>query len=348
MKRFLNTLDKFWFAEAPAARLALLRILIGAFSLWYLAPRYSMFLKMGNTEQSLFEPVGIIELLLGAPLPTQAFHALVVLTLAANIAFLFGWRHKFSGPAFAALLFFVLSYRNSWSMIFHSDNVLVLHVLILGIARAADALSLDALRARTSPAHDGQVGYLHAYAGTAPRLAGDWRYGWPIRLISLVTLCSYFLAGVAKVAGPMGWTWATRESLRSQIAVDSLRKELLGGVAPPAFLTIYDNLYLFTIMAVVSMAVELLAPMVILNKRAAQVWAVIAFLGHWGIFFVMGITFRYQMSGMIFASFFDVERAVEWLRARFNRDAQPGTRLRPAVSAFNQQLVSHGYAEKEK
>lgn len=34
---------------------------------------------------------------------------------------------------------------------------------------------------------------------------------------------------------------------------------------------------------------------------------------HWGIYVLMGITFSYPMSGVLFAPFFRVERVTQWL-----------------------------------
>ena len=198
MKKLIQTLNKFWFTEAPATRLATLRIIIGGYALIYLAPRYGMFLGIGQTSPTLFEPVGFASFL-AAPLPVAVFQALVILTLAANVAFLLGWRHRATGAAFAFLLVFVLSYRNSWTMIFHSDNVLVWHVLILGATRASDAFSLDAWR--RSRQFSNTNGSLDAPV--------HWRYGWAISLMCAVTVSTYFLAGVAKLAGPDGLNWMT-------------------------------------------------------------------------------------------------------------------------------------------
>ncbi len=41
-----------------------------------------------------------------------------------------------------------------------------------------------------------------------------------------------------------------------------------------------------------------------------------AFCMHWGILGVMGIKFRYQLAGVIYAPFFDLERALGRLRLR--------------------------------
>jgi hypothetical protein len=298
MTRFVRLLDAFWFAPAPAARLAVLRILIGAFAFVLVADHYSAWVEISRTSPSLFEPVGVA-VVLDRPLPPEVFQGLLLACLAANGAFVLGWRHRGTGPVFAALLLGVLCYRNSWSMIYHSANLVVLHVLILGVAPAADALSLDARR------RAGQR------AGRNP--AGDWRYGWPIRLICAVTVVTYFLAGVAKVAGPLGWSWATGTALRSQVAADALRKEVLGEASSPLFAALYDHVWLFAILAAGSLALELGAPLALLSRRLAWGWAVSAFLMHWGIFFIMGITFRYHLAGVAFAPFFAVEHILPWL-----------------------------------
>ncbi|MGH8009427.1 MAG: hypothetical protein ACREQ3_20750 [Candidatus Binatia bacterium] len=317
MKRLLRLLDDFWFAEAPASRLATLRVLIGAYALYYVGTRYSMLVEVGGTRPSLFDPVGVAAFL-DQPLAPVVFQVLVIATLVANVAFLLGWQYRYAGPAFAVLLLWVLCYRNSWSMIYHSDNVLVLHVLILGLTRAADALSLDA-RARSR-----RVRANVSFQALGPGMAEDrraervayldtnascgWQYGWPIRLMCAVAVLAYFVTGVAKVAGPLGWSWAHGEALLSQVAADGLRKDLLGAGASPWISTLYDYVFLFAIMGVGSLALELGAPVALLNKRLSLLWAVSTFLMHWGIFFIMGITFRYQLSGMIFAPFFMVKK----------------------------------------
>lgn len=300
MKRLLRAIDDFWFEEAPATRPALLRVLIGAYTLYYLGRRYRMFLKVARTDPALFKPVGAVSYL-EKPIPTSAFRGVLVATLAANVAFILGLRHRYTGPLFAGLLLWVLSYRNSWSMIYHNDNALVLHAAILGLSRSADALSVDAL-ARTLRSPD---------VGQEANPAGDWRYGWPIRLINTATTLTYFLAGVAKVKGPLGWGWAGGETLRSQIGVDGLRKELLGEGAAPLAFTLYDKVGLFRMLAAGSLALELGAPLALLNKKLSRLWAINAFLMHWGIYFTMKITFRYQLAGLIFSPFFDLDRLVK-------------------------------------
>jgi hypothetical protein len=53
-----------------------------------------------------------------------------------------------------------------------------------------------------------------------------------------------------------------------------------------------------------------------------HIWAAGAFGMHWGIYFLMRIKFRYQLLGLIFASFFDLERLFERHEFRVARKAQ--------------------------
>jgi hypothetical protein len=325
MKSWLKRLEEFWFAAAPPERLALLRIAVGAFALYYIGARYDMLMKIAGTDASLFDPVGLAAIS-GRPLAVGLFQGLLIATLLANGAFLLGWRFRLTGPLFGLLLMWLLCYRNSWSMIFHSDNAMVMHAMILGLSRAGDAWSLDARRRRKAAPAD------------LPIEAG-WQYGWPIRLSCAITTATYFLAGVAKLA-TQGFGWASGEALRAQVAVDSLRKELLGEGAPALAYALYDEIWLFAILGAGTLVFELGAPLALLHKRAGQFWAAQVWLMHVGIYFVMGISFRYQLLGLIFLSFLDADRAVVWAAERTRlarlfaaRKAKPGGRPTHAEAA---------------
>jgi hypothetical protein len=73
---------------------------------------------------------------------------------------------------------------------------------------------------------------------------------------------------------------------------------------------------MFGVMALGSLVLELVAPAMLFHKWLSRLWAVGAFQMHWGIYFIMGIKFRYQQSGLIFASFLPVERVLTWLVPR--------------------------------
>ncbi len=276
------------YAPVSAARPGLLRAANGMYTAYYLARRVKTFRQVHRTDSELFQPVGPARVL-RKPLPPLVADAVYYAAMASNVAFTLGIKHRVVGPVNSTLMLWTLSYRNSWSMIFHNDNNLVLHTGVLGLTSSADAVAVGAPSTSPTPA---------------------WKYAVPVRLIQLVTATNYFLAGLAKVAGPLGWKWADGEVLRRQVAADGLRKELLGSKAAGLGIRLYRQTGLFKVMAVSSLVVELAAPVVLLDRRAAKVWAISAFGMHWGIFFIMGIRFRHNMSGVLYLPYFPIERAL--------------------------------------
>ncbi|MCA9657670.1 MAG: metallophosphoesterase, partial [Myxococcales bacterium] len=144
-------LDRFWRPETPATRLAALRILLGAFALVYLAVRLPHLASAGSFDPAGFKPIGVTALL-GGPLAAPLPGILAVAALALAVAFVVGWRFAITGPLFAAALLWVTTYRNSWGMVFHTENLMVMHVLVVGLGASADAWSLDARRRRAAGA----------------------------------------------------------------------------------------------------------------------------------------------------------------------------------------------------
>ncbi|MGI9002447.1 MAG: hypothetical protein ACR2GH_12370 [Pseudonocardia sp.] len=277
-------------AAVPAARIGLVRAALGGYTLYYLARRRRMLREVVRTDPAQFAPVGPVRVLT-RPLPPALADALDDATLVSTALFALGAGHRFTGRAHAALLTWTLAYRNSWSMIFHNDNLLVLHTLALGAGRSADAVSVDA-----------------ACRADAP--APHPRYGWPLELMNATTAAAYLISGVAKVAGESGWGWARGDGLRRQVAIDGLRKEVFGSHPRPLAYRLYPYRRLFTAMAVASLLVELGAPLALLDRRLGRLWALGGFGMHWGILAIMGIRFRYQLSGAAFLSCFDLERAL--------------------------------------
>ena len=279
---------------APASRLGLVRALVGGYTLYYLLKRRKMFKKVVRTDPELFSPVGPVRVL-PKPVPVAVADALNDATLVTTALFTLGSGHRVIGKLHSALLTWTLSYRNSWSMIFHSDNTLVMHTIVLSAARSSDAISLDALA-----------------VGSVPQ--PHQRYDWPLRLMNAASTLAYLLAGVAKVAGPSGWGWASGTGMRRQVAVDGIRKEVFGSRGSEAGYQLYRYKHLFTGMAVGSLLLELGAPLALLHRNAGKLWALSMFGLHWGIRVVMGIRFRYQQSGISFAPWFELERLFRLFR----------------------------------
>ncbi len=303
MNRLWRAFDRFWYRPAPASRLRMLRVLVGLYAVALLAIGFPNFVSVTRFQPSEFDPVGPVALL-GSPLPRGLVYGLSALSIVLGVAFVAGYRYRLVGPAFALLFLWVTSYRNSWGMKFHTENLVALHLLLLSVAPAAD--KDDAPEA--SP----------------PRESG--RYGWAITAMGAVTAVTYLLAGVAKLRLG-GLHWMSGEALRVQVAYDNLRKIELGSVHSPVGAAIVGFTPLFRVLGVMTLLLELGAPLALLGGRFARTWAVGAYAFHLGVVALMAIAFPYPLSGVAYASFFRVERLAEtkvglWLRTRGERLAQ--------------------------
>jgi hypothetical protein len=286
--------DARFMAKAPPERLATVRFLTGAFAVIYFIVRGPVMADFRHAP-GVFSSVGIASVL-STPLPAAVPFVIYLLTLAAGVAFTLGARFRFTGPLFALLALWLTSYRNSWGMIFHNDNLLIMHLIVLGCCDAAAALSLDA-RARGAVAE-------------APR------FGWPLRLISILTALAYVLAGIAKLKGT-GLSWVDGEVLRNYIAYDALRKLQIGSFASPLASYLVQVEWPFAALSVLTLSLELIGPVMIWQPRLALVWALGVWGFHVGVLFSMAIAFPYPVSGIAFASLFPCERL--WLLGGLGR-----------------------------
>jgi hypothetical protein len=287
--------DRRLLSPMPPERLAALRVLVGAYALAYLLVRLPHLLAVSRFEDPRFDPIGPLGWLDG-PVPPGIGQPALAATLVAGAAFVAGWRWRLTGPAFAVLFLAVTTYRNSWGQVFHTENLVAIHLLLLALAPAADAWSLDrrARRARTS---DDRT-----------------RYGWPVRLISLVTVLAYVVAGWAKIRNG-GLHWVTGDVLRNQVAHDNLRKALFDDAYSPVGAAAVRYGWLFPPLAAVSLAVEVGAILALVRGRLRILWIAAAWAFHIGVLALMAIAFPYQLTGVAYASLLPVERAPAWLRA---------------------------------
>jgi len=275
-----------------------LRIAIGGFAFVYLAVRARSLLSVTAFSPAEFTPVGVVSLL-ATPLPAVWVYALHYLALAFGLAFVGGAGFALVGPVFAALLLWITSYRSSWGMIFHTDNLLVLHVLVLAVSPAADALSWDARR-RARAAERSETAGQRAQTSHA-------RYGWAIRTMAILTASTYVLAGIAKLK-LSGGAWLGGGLLRSHIAYDNLRKLELGSGVSSLGVWFVKHPAVFAPLALMTMLVELGAPLALLHRRVALVWCLAAWAFHVGVALLMSIVFMYPLSGIAYLPLFRLER----------------------------------------
>ncbi|MEZ4368832.1 MAG: HTTM domain-containing protein [Kofleriaceae bacterium] len=302
-------LGRWWLAPLAPTRLAALRLVVGTFAVGYLGGRFLHLVGYGAFAAADFRPVGVVDLLLDRPLSSAAWTALVVATTILAVAFAVGAWHRWLAPAFAALLLFTLTYRNSFGMVFHTENLLVLHVAILAVSPAADAWSVDAWRrlrrGRTPPAPDG-------------------RYAWAVRTAAVVTVSTYVLAGIARLR-LAGDAWLGGEQLRNQIAIDNLRKHVLGDRIADLAVPLLEHPGAFTVLALATLVVELGAPVALVGGRVAGLWIATAWGFHVGVVALMNIWFPYPLALVAYAPLVACDRPIAWALARIRT-----SRARPA------------------
>ena len=128
----------------------MIRILVGAFATVYAAVRVPDLWNYAAFSDSRFHPVGISGLLDGPLSPAAVAHAPRCVTSCRSAwRSRLGWRHKVVAPIAALALLVVTTYHDSFGQLFHTENLMVLYVIVLAVVPAADALSLDRRRAAT-------------------------------------------------------------------------------------------------------------------------------------------------------------------------------------------------------
>lgn len=279
-----SRLDQWLTVSVPRGRLSALKRATGAYAVLSLLAQAHLYFQLTNLTRESFAPVGVLSLL-ESPLPTGVLGFLYVATVGLGISFAKNARSGAMSLLFALALLLLTTYRSCWGMIFHTDNLLVLHVGLL---------ALDPIRGQREekPLCSGAI--LHA--------------------LQLVTIASYLLAGFAKLSNS-GWAWVLGESLQHQLAYDTVRKQTLGGLVSPLAPLIAQSPWLCFPASVFTLAVELLSPLALYSSRLARRWCWAAWLFHVGVLATMGIVFAFPLSGCAFLCFARPE-TYRWLRPR--------------------------------
>jgi hypothetical protein len=285
-----------WFDRAcrpawPAERLALVRVLVGLYGTFFLLIRSRHLMSYAAYGGADFHPVGVVSVL-EQPLEAIITRSLVVVTIALSLGFLVGWRYRIVAPLYAAALLWVLTYTNSFGFIMHTDNLFVVYVLVLAVSPAADTFSWDAMR---SPRSDDL---------TSRELNGD--YGWALRLMCVVCVAAYLLAGYAKLKHG-GAAYFDSNTLRNYIAYDNVRKIELGSIHSPLGAWLLPFSSVFQGLGILSIALELGAPLALVHRRIGHVWSLLVFGFHWGVLALMAIGFPFQLTGLAFVPFLAIE-----------------------------------------
>ncbi|HEY0254667.1 MAG TPA: hypothetical protein VGC41_24240 [Kofleriaceae bacterium] len=265
-----------------AQRLAAMRIVVGAYAVIYTLARLPELVAAAQMHRGSWSPLGIARVL-HEPLPPGLAIAVAIITVPLLGLFASGFAYRIVAPLAAIALLWTMTYRNSWGQPFHTENLLVLHVIALACAPAADAW---------------------AWRMPSRAIADDRAYAFHIRVLAVITVSTYVLAGIAKLR-LAGGAWTGGEQLRNQIAMDNARKVLLG--AAPSFIAtpLLGHPSLFTGVSIATLIVELGAPLALI-PRIGRVWVWAAWGFHVGVLLLMNIVFPYPLFGVAFVPWIDV------------------------------------------
>ena len=179
-------------------RLRAVRALVAGWSVVWLVVRLPHNLGLADLPDRRWYPIGVLAPL-DEPPPAWLASTVIVVAVVAGVAAAAGWRPRLSVPVWAAALLLVATYVSCWGQLFHTENVLVLHAVVL----AAWALA-------TRPVD--------------PRLV--------LTALVVALAATYVVAGVAKLRGS-GWAWFDGDVLQNKVAFDNVRKALFGAPASP-------------------------------------------------------------------------------------------------------------------
>jgi hypothetical protein len=120
-------------------RLVAVRRLTGAYAVALCVFRLPHLLAFADYDAVRFRPIGVLAPL-DRPLPDIAWYVALAAAIGLGMAFTAGWQLTATAPTFAIAMLVVTTYRSSWGQIFHTENLLVLHLLVVVAAVLAPRL----------------------------------------------------------------------------------------------------------------------------------------------------------------------------------------------------------------
>jgi hypothetical protein len=266
-------------------RLHAVTVLVAAWSAVWFTLRLPHDLHLASLPDRQWRGVGALRSFDGPP-PAWAAQAVLVVTIPLGVAVAAGWRPRLTAPLWAAALLLTSTYVSSWGQLFHTENLLVLHAIVLALMARRD-----------------------------PRLV--------LQVLAVVTVATYVAAGIAKLRGS-GWAWFDGDVLRDKVAFDNLRKTLVGADTSPLGTALVGHAWPWPPLAVLTMLVELGAPVALLGRRWAAAWVAAAWAFHVGVVALMAIAFPYPLVGVAFAALLPVEKLrAPSLRRRWSASSSP-------------------------
>jgi uncharacterized membrane protein YphA (DoxX/SURF4 family) len=280
LAKFMRSQELAWFGPSDPRVLAICRVLL----FWYVWPGFSVTNYSGyaQLERWAWYPAGLFEAFSIAP-PSASLLAIVsVMSSVSTLLALVGLLYPLAAPLAALSSFVLLGLPQNFGKVDHSENLLVLALLVFSFARAADAWSVDAWlrRWRGRSASGATTARAHA-------MQPSGHYTWPRRFLLLLIVTMYGAAGASKLLHS-GWAWALSDSFRWLL----LRHHFTHH--PPTQLGVWIANYpmLCHGFALGALLTELLCPLSLLSRSFSRVLIPALFVLQGTIWLVLGVHFR--------------------------------------------------------
>jgi len=136
-------------------------------------------------------------------------------------------------------------------------------------------------------------------------------YRWPVAAIQLLFSLTYFFAGLSKLFDA-GWSWVSADNMQATAMVFTTWP-----VSSPWAAWLIAHRGACWVIGVGTLALELLFPLVLFSPLAAKILVPIAFIGHIGIAYTLGIYFLSSPLLLLFLNW-------DWVAEAFARASSTG------------------------
>jgi hypothetical protein len=284
-------LHAFFFTPANAVDLGVARFVFYGGTFVWLARSWGRPLPLPSEmaawrefAPALWHPVAIHRWLPFVSLSAEALRWIGVSFLVSLALSALGLFTRITTACSLVLALVCLGYVNDFGFVDQQNNLTMLVLGGMAFGRTGDAFSLDAWFRRRS--------------GTSVPLQPSGEYRWPIRFAALCLVLVYFSSAIAKLR-ESGFGWTRGEDLAWLITSHSLGdpSTLRFGVVPYAWaLNVAKNTALCSLLAKSTLALELGAPLALLDRRAFAVTMFALFVMTASMSALMGVTFALTFS----------------------------------------------------
>ncbi|MDQ1495415.1 MAG: hypothetical protein QOG69_1898 [Actinomycetota bacterium] len=210
MSTLAGAWQRFWFPAVPVRRLAIYRIVVATFAFVDVTVVSGFISRYSSVSHEFYKPLYVMRLgghdFHVSPGATSVLHIVLAVTLAMAVI---GLYTRVALLISAPLYLWWFGTYYSFGAVQHGRIIVVISLMVMLIAPAGRAFSIDAIRLRARRAGAGA-------AIPPPLNETDQLAGWALRVLMILVVAAYTLAAYAKIH-TSGLGWATSGALQRLI-----------------------------------------------------------------------------------------------------------------------------------